>query len=149
MGAQNQMSLLSRSAGCSETAVGEGEMTSAVASVLLPMTLLAPAACMQPSTGAGSAHGGEVLVTLDGTPVSPAELEALIEQVTDKANVAGLSVAIISDGQQWDQAFAESETRFFVQGEDTRVAFVGDAAGMVSGFNLEMSGLVLPARKVR
>jgi CubicO group peptidase (beta-lactamase class C family) len=53
-----------------------------------------------------------------------------------------------SDGQQWNQRYAESETRFFVQVEDTRVVFVGDAAGMVTGFNLEMSGLVLPARKV-
>lgn len=54
-----------------------------------------------------------------------------------------------TDGRQWGQAYGESETRFFAQGEDTRVEFVKDAAGQVTGFNLEMQGLVLPAKKVR
>jgi hypothetical protein len=54
-----------------------------------------------------------------------------------------------SDGQQWSQVIAESETRFFAQGDDTRVEFVKDAAGQVTGLNLEMQGLVLPAKKVR
>ena len=53
------------------------------------------------------------------------------------------------DGQQWDQLYAESETRFFAQGDDTRVVFVKDAAGQVTGLNLEIQGAVLPARKVR
>jgi len=53
------------------------------------------------------------------------------------------------DGQHWDQVYAESQTRFFAQGDDTRVVFVKDAAGQVTGLNLEMLGLVLPARKVR
>jgi len=74
-------------------------MKRVVALVLLLITLLVPSACTQPSTGAGSGHADEALVTLDGTPVSPAELEAFIEQVMEKANVAGLSVAIINDGQ--------------------------------------------------
>jgi len=53
------------------------------------------------------------------------------------------------DGQQWDQLYAESETRFFAQGDDTRVVFVKDAAGQVTGLNLEVQGMVLPARKIR
>ena len=53
------------------------------------------------------------------------------------------------DGQQWDQVVAESETRFFAQGDATRVVFVKDTAGRVTGLNLEMSGWMLPARKVR
>jgi CubicO group peptidase (beta-lactamase class C family) len=56
-----------------------------------------------------------------------------------------------TDGQQWDQVYAESETRFFGKGDDTRVEFVKDAerAGQVTGLNLEMQGLVLPAKKVK
>ncbi|HUV90736.1 MAG TPA: serine hydrolase, partial [Anaerolineae bacterium] len=53
------------------------------------------------------------------------------------------------DGQQWDPLYAESETRFFAQGDDTRVVFVKDAAGQVTGLNLEIQGAVLPARKTR
>jgi hypothetical protein len=54
-----------------------------------------------------------------------------------------------TDGQQWNQTYAESETRFFGKGDDTRVEFVKDATGQVTGLNLEMQGLVLPARKVK
>jgi CubicO group peptidase (beta-lactamase class C family) len=53
------------------------------------------------------------------------------------------------DGRQWDPLVAESETRFFAQGDDTRVVFVKDAAGQVTGLNLEIQGAVLPARKTR
>jgi CubicO group peptidase (beta-lactamase class C family) len=38
-------------------------------------------------------------MTLDGRPLAPAELEATIAQAMAKANVAGLSVAILNDGQ--------------------------------------------------
>ena len=69
-----------------------------VAALLVLVTLLAPAACTNTSPGAGSGRGGEALETLDGEPVSPAELEAAIEEAMQKANVAGLSVAIINDG---------------------------------------------------
>jgi len=70
-----------------------------IAALLVLVTLLAPAACTNTSPGAGPGHGGEALETLDGSPVSPAELEAAIEEAMQKANVAGLSVAIINDGQ--------------------------------------------------
>ena len=60
------------------------------------------------------------------------------------------SLYFSSDGQEWGPAaYAESETRFFAPGEDTRLEFVKDAAGRVTGFNLEMQGVVLPAKKVR
>jgi len=52
------------------------------------------------------------------------------------------------DGQQWSQAYAESETRFFAKDDDTRAVFVKDPAGQVS-LNLEILGLVLPTKKVR
>jgi len=87
--------------------------------------------------------------------VDPAVLQAYVgvyELTADtvlQVKVKDGSLYFSSDGQQWGQAFAESEARFFVQSEDTRVMFVRDAAGMVTGLNLEMSGLVLPARKVR
>jgi CubicO group peptidase (beta-lactamase class C family) len=73
--------------------------TRKVALLLLLVTLLAPAACVHTSPGAGSGHAGEALKTLDGKRVSLPELEASIEQAMEKANVAGLSVAIISDDQ--------------------------------------------------
>ena len=70
-----------------------------IAALLVLVTLLAPAACTNTSPGAGPGRGGEALETLDGEPVSLAELEAAIEGAMQKANVAGLSVAIINDGQ--------------------------------------------------
>jgi len=70
-----------------------------VAALLLLATLLAPAACIRTSPGAVPGHTGDALVTLDGTPVSIPELEASIEQAMQKANVAGLSVAILNDSQ--------------------------------------------------
>ena len=70
-----------------------------VAALLVLVTLLAPAATMNTSAGARSGQVEEALTTLDGKPLPRAELEALIEQAMEKANVAGLSVAIINDGQ--------------------------------------------------
>jgi len=52
------------------------------------------------------------------------------------------------DAEHWEQAYGESETRFFVQGDDTRFVFVKDADGKISGLNIEMQGLVIPAQKV-
>lgn len=70
-----------------------------VAALLLLVTLLAPAACTNVPPVASLRHDGEALKTLAGKPVSLAELEALIERAMEKANVAGLSVAIINDHQ--------------------------------------------------
>jgi hypothetical protein len=52
------------------------------------------------------------------------------------------------DAEHWEQAYGESETRFFAQGDDTRFVFVKDADGKISGLNIEMQGLVIPAQKV-
>jgi len=54
-----------------------------------------------------------------------------------------------SDARQWDQAYAESETRFFVQGDDTRFAFVQDSGGQVVRLDIVVQGLALPAQKVK
>jgi CubicO group peptidase (beta-lactamase class C family) len=87
--------------------------------------------------------------------VDPAILRAYVgayELSADKVmqvKVEDWKLYISVDGQQWDQAYAESETRFFAQGDDTRVVFVKDDAGQVTGLNLEMQGLVLPTKKVR
>ncbi len=87
--------------------------------------------------------------------VAPAILQAYVgiyELAADTAlhvKVENGELYLSSDGQQWGQVYAELETRFFVPGEDTRVVFVKDAAGQVTGFNVEMQGLVLPARKVK
>lgn len=61
----------------------------------------------------------------------------------------GGNLYVSTDGQQWAQVYAESETRFFVPNEDTRVVFARDAAGQTTGLNVEMQGFVLPARKVK
>jgi len=77
-----------------------------VAASLVLVTLVALAACISISPGASSRQAGEAVTTLGGMPVSPAELEAFIEQSMAKASIAGLSVAItesrhfgINDGQ--------------------------------------------------
>jgi hypothetical protein len=52
------------------------------------------------------------------------------------------------DAESWEQAYAESDTRFFIQDDDMRFVFVKDADGKISGLNIEIQGLVLPAQKV-
>jgi CubicO group peptidase (beta-lactamase class C family) len=73
------------------------------AQVLLLVALLAPAACVRTPAGTGTGAGQvpvrEALTALDGTPVSVPEMETSIQQAIEKANVAGLSVAIINDGR--------------------------------------------------
>ena len=52
------------------------------------------------------------LVKLDGTTVSTAELEAFIAQVMEKADVAGLSLAIINNSQiSYQKAFGYKDNR--------------------------------------
>jgi hypothetical protein len=53
------------------------------------------------------------------------------------------------DTEHWYRMHAESEARFFAPEEDLRITFVEDADGRVTGLNLEMQGLLLPAEKVR
>jgi len=56
---------------------------------------------------------------------------------------------LIGDGQAWMPLYAESESQFFAEVDDTRVVFARDAAGEVTGLSLTVQGMELPpARKV-
>jgi len=87
--------------------------------------------------------------------VDPAILQAYVgayELSGDKAirvKVEDGKLFFSVDDQQWVQAYAESETRFFPKDDDARVVFVKDEAGNVTGLNLELQGLALPTKKVR
>jgi len=86
--------------------------------------------------------------------VDPAILQAYVgdyELMGDKvirAKVEDGKLYFSIDGQQWGQAYAESDNRFFSKDDDMRAVFVKDAAGRVS-LNLEIQGLVLTTEKVR
>jgi hypothetical protein len=88
----------------------------------------------------------EILQTYVGAYELPADTNVVLHFKVEDGKLYSST-----DSQQWDQVYAESETRFFGKGDDTRVEFVKDAgrAGQVTGLNLEMQGLVLPARKVK
>ena len=45
--------------------------------------------------------------------------------------------------------YAESETRFFVQDDDTRFVFARDAGGAVTGLSLDIWGIAIPAERVK
>ncbi len=52
------------------------------------------------------------------------------------------------DGKSWSQLFAESETRFFVKGEeDYRFEFIRNDSGRVSGLRMEFQAIRFPAAK--
>ena len=52
------------------------------------------------------------------------------------------------DGQSWDNLLAETETRFFIQGqEDTRFIFIRDKAGTVTALQVDLQGIQLPLAK--
>lgn len=53
------------------------------------------------------------------------------------------------DREVWEQMYAESETQFFIKGDDTRFVFVKDSAGKVTGLTVKIQGLELPAKKVK
>lgn len=56
---------------------------------------------------------------------------------------------LITDAEEWEPLYAETETRFFVQGDDTRFLFTKDDSGAVAGLSLLIQGLTLPmARKI-
>lgn len=69
--------------------------------LLALVVLLATAGCgvRQAQDVRNQGSGGAALTTLDGKAVPVSELEASVEQAMEKANVAGLSVAILNDGQ--------------------------------------------------
>ncbi len=55
---------------------------------------------------------------------------------------------LITAGEEWVPLYAETETRFFVHGDDTRFLFTRDDSGAVAGLSLVIQGLTLPmARK--
>jgi hypothetical protein len=50
------------------------------------------------------------------------------------------------DGKRWNPLFAETETRFFVPGEETfRFEFIRDRSGNATALRWEVQGLPLPA----
>jgi CubicO group peptidase (beta-lactamase class C family) len=56
---------------------------------------------------------------------------------------------LITDGEDWEPLYAETETRFFLKGDDTRFLFTRDDSGAVAGLSLVIQGLTLPlARKI-
>jgi len=61
----------------------------------------------------------------------------------------GDSLSILDrDGKRWDRLHAESETRFFVKGEeDYRFEFIRNDGGGVTGLRLEWQGMRFPAAK--
>ncbi len=56
---------------------------------------------------------------------------------------------VSSDTIDWAELFAESETRFFAKGDDTRFVFVTGDSGTVTGLTIEIGGLEVPAEKVK
>jgi hypothetical protein len=49
------------------------------------------------------------------------------------------------DGSRWDPLLAETETRFFVRGEEAyRFEFIRDESGQVTALRLEYQGIQLP-----
>ena len=61
----------------------------------------------------------------------------------------GDSLSILDrDGKRWKRLYAESETRFFVKGdEDYRFEFIRNDSGRVSGLRLEFQALRFPPAK--
>jgi CubicO group peptidase (beta-lactamase class C family) len=53
------------------------------------------------------------------------------------------------DGDNWEEAFPETETRFFIEGDDIRIAFQKNEEGEVTGLVLQVQGLELRWEKVR
>ena len=51
------------------------------------------------------------------------------------------------DGEDWEPLYAESEAQFFTEVDDTRLTFVKDAAGQVTGLSLSIQGLELTQAK--
>jgi hypothetical protein len=57
---------------------------------------------------------------------------------------------LITDGKEWSPLYAETETRFFVKGDDTQFLFITDDSGVVVGLSLVIQGLTLPmAQKIQ
>jgi hypothetical protein len=51
---------------------------------------------------------------------------------------------LITDGEEWTPLYAETETTFFLQGEEMRFVFTEDDSGAVSGLSILTQGVTLP-----
>ncbi len=67
--------------------------------ILLPIFLVQLLSLMGCSLRSGNTQSKATLKKLDGKSISTVELEAFVEQIMEKADVAGLSCAIINDRQ--------------------------------------------------
>lgn len=76
-------------------------MKNLILSTIILVQLMALMGCgtKTRSKGSGTIQAKASLKTLDGKSISTVELEALIEQTMEKADVAGLSCAILNDSQ--------------------------------------------------
>lgn len=87
--------------------------------------------------------------------VEPAILETYIgeyrlmegQTVFVKLEEGGLYVS--TDAIDWAELLAESQTRFFTTGDDTRFVFVFNERGLVTGMTIEIGGLEVPAERVK
>ena len=105
-------------------------------SLVLLLTVLGLGACCAPARPPVSGRARRVLKTLDGGTVPVDELEAVIRQAMEKANVAGLSVAIINDGRiVYTHAFGY---------RDKAAGIPFDTEMVTSATSLQQDGLRLP-----
>ena len=77
------------------------DMKRLILSLIILVLLLALLGCSvhTGSTGSGMPETNAMLKKLDGNSISTVQLEAFVEQVMEKADVAGLSLAVINDSQ--------------------------------------------------
>ena len=55
---------------------------------------------------------------------------------------------VTDDEVEWTPLLAQTETRFFLTGEDYRFVFVKNNAGKVTHVNIEIEGIEIPGEKV-
>jgi pimeloyl-ACP methyl ester carboxylesterase len=84
--------------------------------------------------------------------VDPAILQAYVGtyEVMGKTlsfKVEAGNLLISGDGENWEPLYAESETRFFAEGDDTRFVFVKGDAGTATGLHLDIQGLKIPTTR--
>jgi len=53
------------------------------------------------------------------------------------------------DNETWVEMYAESKSKFFMKGEDSRFTFIENDNGKVTGFTLYIEGIKLPVEKVK
>ena len=53
------------------------------------------------------------------------------------------------DNETWREMYAESESKFFMKGEDARFTFIENDDREVTGFTLYIEGIKLSGEKVK